>query len=450
MSGNSAREWQFDGLVGPSHNYAGLSFGNVASSKNAGAISQPKLAALQGLEKMRFVRELGVPQAILPPQKRPIVALLQQLGFGSIKTREGLSYAIDLAYRTAPQLLAACYSASSMWSANAATVSPSADTQDGRLHLTPANLISNLHRSLEPEQAARTLRSIFRNEALFAVHNALPATARMADEGAANHMRVCDEHGKSGTELFVYGLDEQGGVRPVKFPARQHRDGCEAIARLHGLRQPNVIYVQQDPSVIDEGVFHNDVIAMNTTRLMVAHERAFLHKEKFIDELKRVAGGDFTYLEIPERELPVADAVKSYYFNSQLLELPGGEFVILAPGECESVPTAHASLQSLVEGNKVVSQVHYLNVRESMRNGGGPACLRLRVVLTKKEAEGMHQGVVLSEARYIGLCAWVERHYRDALAPDDLRDPNLIGELDEAYAALEALLGMPGLYPAAG
>ncbi len=52
-------EINFDGIVGPSHNYAGLSLGNLASARNAGAVSRPRDAALQGLAK-----DLGVSQQV--------------------------------------------------------------------------------------------------------------------------------------------------------------------------------------------------------------------------------------------------------------------------------------------------------------------------------------------------------------------------------------------------
>ncbi|EGF31557.1 Succinylarginine dihydrolase, partial [Oxalobacteraceae bacterium IMCC9480] len=58
-----AREFNFDGLVGPSHNYAGLSFGNVASFNNVKSVSSPKQAALQGLAKMRALAARGFAQA---------------------------------------------------------------------------------------------------------------------------------------------------------------------------------------------------------------------------------------------------------------------------------------------------------------------------------------------------------------------------------------------------
>jgi succinylarginine dihydrolase len=138
----TSRELNFDGLVGPTHHYAGLSPGNLASESHAGEVGNPRAAALQGLEKMRFLAELGVGQAVLPPQPRPDFELLRRLGFGS--DRAG---ALARAGREAPALLSAAWSASAMWAANAATVAPSEDTADERVHLVPANLLSMLHRS---------------------------------------------------------------------------------------------------------------------------------------------------------------------------------------------------------------------------------------------------------------------------------------------------------------
>ena len=446
MLGNRAREWQFDGLVGPTHNYAGLSFGNVASEKHAGAVSNPQAAALQGIEKMRFVAGLGVPQSFIPPQKRPKITELQRLGFGAGNSAEAIALTLDNAYKQAPHLLAAVFSSSFMWAANAATVSPSADTKDGRLHLTPANLTSHFHRAIESEGTTRTLKTIFHNESLFAIHNPLNPSVRFADEGAANHMRVCASHGEPGVELFVYGVADGLINKPKIFPARQHQEAGKAIGRLHGLDASRFLMAQQHPDAIDQGVFHHDVIAMNTTRLMIAHEHAIVHKEKIIDELKRSLDGNFHYVEIPQEELSVAEAVKSYLFNSQLLELPDGKFVLLAPIESKESNNTHMTIRRLVEGNGIISNVHYLDVRESMRNGGGPACLRLRVVMTEKEAASIHSGAILNEDKANILTGWVERHYRDRLELADLRDPNFVRELDEAYDALENLIGMPGLY----
>jgi succinylarginine dihydrolase len=446
MAKNGAVEWQFDGLVGPTHNYAGLSFGNVASGKNAGQISNPKMAALQGLEKMRLVHGLGGRQAFLPPQQRPVITILEQLGFATGHRKQDITKAIDIASKKAPHILASAYSSSFMWAANAATVSPSADTADGRLHLTPANLISHLHRSVEAEWNFRALKKIFHDESLFAIHNSLPATVQMADEGAANHMRVCNQHGMAGLEIFVYGTADSDIKKPKKFPARQHREASMAIARIHGLAPEKIIMLQQSPDVIDEGVFHNDVIVMNSNYLMIAHERAFVTQKDFITNMEQLQLEGFNYVSIGEGEFSVADAVETYLFNSQLIELPDRRMVLVAPGECQTHPQAQRLIRRLVEEEKVIAEVRYLNVRESMRNGGGPACLRLRIVMTPEESAAMHQGIVYNEAIHDALFQWVNKYYRDRLAPEDLADPDLLGEVCAAYAELETLIGLPGLY----
>ncbi|MDX2095388.1 MAG: N-succinylarginine dihydrolase [Alphaproteobacteria bacterium] len=435
-----AREWQFDGLVGPTHNYAGLALGNLAAAKNAGAVSNPRQAALQGLEKMRFVRNLGVPQAFLPPHYRPQVAVLRGLGFEG-----GLDQLLATAGRQAPGILAAVYSSSFMWAANAATVSPSADSADGRLHLTPANLVSHFHRSIEPQFSEHLLRQIFHNKKLFSVHNSLRPVQALGDEGAANHMRICKNHGDAGTNVFVYGKSHEMTSNPAKFPARQEQLASEAIARLHRLDPAATLMLQQSPQAIDFGVFHNDVIAMNTTNLMLVHAQAFIpgHQKKLKDFF--AARPDFCFREIDARVLSVSDAVSTYLFNSELLELAGRKFALVAPSECENHAGVSAVVASLIaEG--VLHDVHYLDVRESMRNGGGPACLRLRIVMTPEQEAAIHQGVVLTDEKYMQLVEWVNRHYRDRLHFDDLRDPQLVHELDVAYVALESILGMPGLY----
>src|SRR5699024_1208877 len=180
----SRLEANFDGLVGTTHHYAGLAIGNRASASNARQPSNPRQAARQGLDKMRAMTELGLAQAVLPPQQRPHLPTLRRLGFSGSGTQ-----VIERAARDAPELLAACSSSAHMWAANAATVSASADTADGRVHFTPANLMSQLHRSIEAPATARILRCIFADEACFAHHAPLPATRALADEGAANHTR---------------------------------------------------------------------------------------------------------------------------------------------------------------------------------------------------------------------------------------------------------------------
>lgn len=409
----SAIEVNLDGLVGPTHNYAGLSHGNVASEKFAKSVSNPKEAALQGLRKMKFVHDLGLPQIVMPPQRRPALAVLKQLGYNSLADVPTL-------------LLNQLFSASCMWTANAATVSPSADSADGKVHFTPANLVSNFHRSMEVDTTASYLKQIFKGDR-FVHHAPLPKQNNYADEGAANHMRLCNAYGEKGTQIFVYG----GAAK--KYPARQTEASVHALARLHKLDATRVVVLEQSAEAIDAGVFHNDVIAMSNGPLFIYHEKAYTQ----VDE--KAVG--YTPIRITEKELPIADAVSTYFFNSQLITLPDGKMVVVAPAECEENINSRACFSKIVE-NGHIHKVHYLDVRESMKNGGGPACLRLRVVLNAQEREQVHTGVWLNDTLYASLCKWIETHYRDRISPDDLRDPTLADEAGKAMDALSKLLAM--------
>jgi succinylarginine dihydrolase len=446
MTMRPAREYNFDGLVGPSHNYAGLSFGNVASFNNVKSASNPKQAALQGLAKMRELAKRGFAQALLPPQDRPNFRLLRSLGYSGSDAD-----VIAKAYNDSPVILACAYSASPMWTANAATVSPSADTSDGRVHFTPANLNNKLHRAFEHAQSARALRAIFSDPRFFAVHDALPGTPAFGDEGAANHTRLCAKHGDAAVELFVYGRVEfdPNAPAPKKFPARHTLEASQAVARLHGLDPARCVFVQQNPDVIDQGVFHNDVIAVGNGNVLFYHEQAFHDEQGALASIRAAmhgVGAELVAIRVPTAEVSVADAVASYLFNTQLLSKPDGKMALVTPHECQEIPSVAAFLERMVKSGGPVDELVHFDLRQSMRNGGGPACLRLRVALTDEEAAAMHQGVVMTETLYHTLVAWVEKHYRDHLEPKDLADPQLAVEVHAALKELEQILGLPGLY----
>jgi succinylarginine dihydrolase len=446
MTMRPAREYNFDGLVGPSHNYAGLSFGNVASFNNVKSASNPKQAALQGLAKMRELARRGFAQALLPPQDRPNFRLLRSLGYTGSDAD-----VIAKAYNDSPVILACAYSASPMWTANAATVSPSADTADGRVHFTAANLNNKLHRAFEHAQSARALRAIFHDPRFFAVHDALPATPAFGDEGAANHTRLCARHGDAAVELFVYGRVEfdPSAPAPKKFPARHTLEASQAVARLHGLDPARCVFVQQNPDVIDQGVFHNDVIAVGNGNVLFYHEQAFADEQAALAAIRSAmhgVGAELVAIRVPTAEVSVAEAVASYLFNTQLLSKPDGKMALVTPHECQEIPAVAAFLDKLVKSGGPVDELIHFDLRQSMRNGGGPACLRLRVALTDEEAAAMHQGVVMTETLYHTLVAWVEKHYRDHLEPKDLADTQLAVEVHTALKELEQILGLPGLY----
>ncbi|RBP33455.1 succinylarginine dihydrolase [Marinobacter pelagius] len=438
-----AVEANFDGLVGPTHNYAGLSWGNVASKSNVRSVSNPKEAALQGLAKMKRLADRGYVQGILPPHERPHLPTLRALGFTGSDAEILTKVAAE-----APSILAAVSSASPMWTANAATVSPSADTTDHRVHFTPANLSAKFHRSIEHEVTGRALKAIFTDESYFAHHRALPSVSHFGDEGAANHTRLCSGYGEPGVELFVYGqiAFNEDAPAPVKYPARQTLEASQAIARLHGLKDRNLVFAQQNPAAIDAGVFHNDVIAVGNGNTLFYHEMAFLEEERVLADIRsRLSGAELEAVRVSSTDVPLEDAVASYLFNSQLLNTPDG-MLLAVPGECREIESVSRYLDSLLASGGPITSVEVFDVKQSMRNGGGPACLRLRVVLTDDELKAINRGVILTDQLYERLTTWVEAHYRDELSQEELGDPMLLEEVRKALDELTGILGLGSIY----
>jgi len=440
-------EVNFDGLVGPTHNYGGLSYGNVASQSNSQQSSNPREAALQGLAKMKALMEMGFTQGVLAPQERPDVAALRSLGFSGSDAQ-----VIQQAAKDAMPLLVASCSASSMWVANAATVSPSADTADGRVHFTAANLNCKYHRSIEHPTTTRVLKAMFADQQHFAHHAALPAVAQFGDEGAANHTRFCHDYGQAGVEFFVFGRSafDTRYPAPQKYPARQTLEASQAVARLHGLSEDGVVFAQQNPAVIDQGVFHNDVIAVGNGELLFYHEDAFLNTEHMLAELHDKLGrrgGRFRAICVPRAEVAVEDAVRSYLFNSQLLSRADGSMLLIVPEECRGNERVWQYLQRLIADDGPVAEVKVFDLKQSMQNGGGPACLRLRVALNETELAAVNPGVIMTAPLYDTLTQWVETHYRDRMSETDLTDPGLLLECRAALDELTKILKLGSVYP---
>ncbi len=441
----NAREFNFDGLVGPTHNYGGLSVGNEASISNVHDVSNPKQAALQGLEKMKRLHELGLGQAVLPPQERPAVDTLRRLGFSGNDHQ-----VIEKAAKLAPDILAACCSASSMWTANAATVSPSADSADGKVHFTPANLVNKFHRSFESHTTAVVLQSIFSDENHFVHHAPLPATDAFGDEGAANHTRLCINFGNPGFQLFAYGKSAFNSAiaTPARYPARQTCEASQAIARLHQLDPSKTLFAQQNPAAIDAGVFHNDVIAVGNQNTLLFHEDAFVDTAELRGKFVAAFGKEPIYfIEVKSSQVSVDEAVKSYLFNSQLLTLPDSSMMLLLPIECQETPSVRNYLQELESQDTPISTIEFIDLRQSMKNGGGPACLRLRVVLTEEQTQATNPVVFFDTDLYGILTQWIEKHYRDRLSTGDLADPTLLDESHRALDELAQILNLGSVYP---
>lgn len=437
----TAHEVNFDGLVGLTHHYAGLSFGNEASTKHRFQVSNPKLAAQQGLLKMKALADAGFPQAVIPPHERPNVAVLRQLGFSGTDAQM-----VEKAAAQAPELLSAASSASPMWVANAATVCPSADALDGKVHLTVANLNNKFHRAIEAPGTEALLRAIFCDDARFAVHTALPQVARFGDEGAANHNRFSREYGEPGVQLFVYGREENGQAAPGRYPARQTLEASQAVARINQVNPEQVIFAQQNPTVIDEGVFHNDVIAVSNGTLLFCHERAFVQQHGVLARLAGCVPG-FQAIEVPQSVVSVKDAVATYLFNSQLLSRADGRMLLVLPQECREHEGVWRYVNELLAQDNPLAELRVFDLRESMSNGGGPACLRLRVVLNEAEQRAVNPSVMMNDTLFNTLTAWVDRHYRDRLTQHDLADPQLLREGREALDQLTQLLNLGSVYP---
>ena len=412
-------EINFDGIIGPSHNYAGLSFGNLASTRNAGHVSQPRAAALQGLDKMRANLALGLAQGFFLPHARPNHSWLDELG-----TAIG---------ECEPAIAANAMSASAMWAANAATVSPAPDTADGKCHLTVANLRTMPHRSHEWSGTLRQLEIAFADRGSFTVHGPVPPA--FGDEGAANHMRLTPTHGEPGVEIFVYGVS--GGA----FPARQHIQASKAIARRHALDPARTVFSEQSEEAIAAGAFHNDVVAVANERVLFAHEKAFADRDALIAQCEQLVPG-FEHVEVPDDEVPLADAVRSYLFNAQLVTPPDGQMTLVAPTECRETPSVWRWLESHVAGNGPIRRVEIVDVRQSMANGGGPACLRLRVVADPATVDPRF---LADDAKLDRIAAVIAANWPEEIDRRGLRDVDLIRDIEDARAALLAALELSEL-----
>lgn len=412
-------EINFDGIIGPSHNYAGLSLGNIASSSNAGAASQPRAAALQGVEKMRANLRLGLAQGFLMPLDRPNNAWLAGL-------------ATDMAHAE-PHIRAAAFSASAMWAANAATVSPAPDTADGRCHLSAANLLTMAHRSHEWHGTLAQLKIAFADEKHFAVHAAVPPP--YGDEGAANFMRLCPSHGEAGIEIFVYG--KAGGP----FPARQHIESSKAVARAHQLDPEKTLFVQQSEIAIAAGAFHNDVVAVANERVLFTHEQAFEYPDKTYAQIRALIP-EAEIVVVPANRVSLADAIQSYLFNAQLVTLPNGGMALILPSEAQANANVWGWLSEMVAGNGPIRELVPVDVRQSMANGGGPACLRLRVVADPVTVDARF---IADEGKLDRIAAVISEYWPESISPEQLGDPALVTQVQTARAALLEACGLQEL-----
>ena len=432
-------EVNFDGLIGPTHNYSGLSEGNNASKENYSSPSNPKKAALQGIKKAETLISYGSQQGFFLPHERPFIPGLKKLGFNG--TDEEI---LSLAFRHSKVLLNNFSSASSMWAANAATISPSPDTQDNKIHLTPANLNSMFHRSIETEFTYQQCKIIFPKE-YFEIHNPAVSISGYGDEGAANHLRISKSDNEKGFEIFVYG--ESGFKIDKTLVKRQALEVSRSIAINHKLDMENTFFLQQNHQAIEEGSFHNDIVSLSNKNVFIAHEDAFQNR----DDLKKMLNileskiDNFQYIEISNSEIPLKDIISSYLLNSQLITNVDNEMQLILPEEVKEYDNCLSWLDKL----KQISDVKlfdYVDIKQSMMNGGGPACLRLKVILNDEELESLNQHFLMNNERLESIKLLIEKEYRDVLYPDDLKDPSLLDESRRVLDELTKIFGTGSIY----
>ena len=431
-------EINFDGLIGPTHNYAGLSQGNLASQKYFNQTSNPQAAALQGLDKMRLIMEQGIPQGFFLPHERPHLHTLRKLGFGG--TDEEV---INQAAKQNPALLKNVYSASSMWAANAATFSPSIDSYDQNIHITPANLNSMFHRSIEHEFTKVQLELMFGVAAQ--VHIPIKNISGYGDEGAANHLRVSAQHLTSGFQIFVFGSSafevHQGII------ARQAEEISQAVSSQHQLDPDRVLFLKQNEQAINSGSFHNDIVSLANEEVFIFHQEAFADRvelERALHHLKDHVKG-FHPIEILSEDISLDNLVSSYLLNSQLITVKNNEMMMLLPEEVQNHPNCMRWLDE-IKTSSPIKHHEFVDIRQSMMNGGGPACLRFKTVVNNDEFDQINNKFLLSSKKLMDLRALVSKHYRDKLYPEDLMDIKLMQESYTYLDELTQLLDLGSIY----
>ena len=357
---------------------------------------------------------------------------------------------LEKAWKQSPALVTNLASASAMWTANAATVSPSSDSADNRVHFTAANLASLFHRSVEANFTTRVLRRMFADTEHFEHHDSLPVGGRMGDEGAANHGRMSKSHDQPGVQLFVYGrsaFEKQSDQH--HFEARQALEASEAVARGHLLDSQRTVFIRQSRAAIDAGAFHNDVVSVTNGQVLLYHELAFEEPEKAIGDIEAACQRckiDPVFLKVAKEQVPLFDAVESYLFNSQLVTLEDGEMSLILPVNVSENPSAKRWVDECLEADNPITSAQYFDLRQSMRNGGGPACLRLRVVLNSSQQQSLGGAGLLDQTMCDTLEAWANKHYREQLAPEELGDPALLDEGRRALDELTQILKLGSIY----
>jgi succinylarginine dihydrolase len=433
------REINIDGMIGPSHHFGGLGVENKASELNRAQTSHPRNAALQGLAKMELLDSYGIPQFYLPPPARPAWGWLESLGFSGSKAS-----VLRDCYQEYPILLSAAFSSAFMWTANAASVSCGSDTRSGRAKIKLANLNANLHRSIEEAERLPQLETMFKAVAGVDVLRGLSSSRPLSDEGAANLMRFCTRAGSRGVYAFVYGSEQGGsddaaghfqvGAGTRRRQPRQTRMASALLARSLDLEPADCFLMQQTSAAIDAGVFHNDVIATSHENVLVYHESAFHNSEESVAVIQKrffeKTGQELETHLVASSDLRLDEAVDTYLFNSQICTDSQGQWRMFVPENCSQSTAVQTVLDRLRSQIPRLRTIDYCPLAESMRNGGGPACLRLRVSLTPAQIDQIPGSMRINSSTLSQLRKLVETEYPEKVEPSDFANPDFAGQCE--------------------
>ena len=426
-------EYNLDSMIGPTHHFGGLSKGNLASMAHQFQMSSPKKAALEGLEKMRLAHEIGQNQLWFPPQRRPIFdAMINGAGSDIDKVR--------WAFDNNPELLSQLFSSSAMWMANNATVSGSADSSDGLVHVIPANLSTLAHRRVEVAQNLILLNYAFFTKQ-FKVHP--PLSHRFRDEGAANHMQFStDGHSKS-LHLFVYNRSKSGDEdKYLPFPLRQSYEASRSLAKAMNIPETQTLICRQLATSVQKGVFHHDVVGMSHQDVLIIHELALEDQDHTLQLLQTMSQNilkkKLTIIQVSSEQLSLKEALDTYFFNSQFIKDQDGNVHLICAQQCNNHPKVSLLVDDLI-AQKVIEKVHYISLSESMMNGGGPACLRLRLPLTSKEFSNIPNCFKFSDEKYQEMVHFVHQFYPNQVRLADFIQINFLKKMNQLFDGLYSL-----------
>ena len=253
------------------------------------------------------------------------------------------------------------------------------------------------------------------------------------------------QHLKPGFQIFVFGSTAFDAHHDII--ARQAEEISQAVSTQHQLDPDRVLFLKQNEQAINSGSFHNDIVSLANEEVFIFHQEAFADRvelERVLHHMKDHVKG-FHPIEILSEDISLDDLVSSYLLNSQLITVKNNEMMMLLPEEVQNHPNCMRWLDE-IKSSSPVKHIEFVDIRQSMMNGGGPACLRFKTVVNNDEFDKINKKFLLSPKKLMDLRALVSKHYRDQLNPEDLLDIKLMQESYTFLDELTQLLDLGAIY----